>query len=279
MIEHGSISLNGLRFSFLAAGPQDGEPVVLLHGFPQFSDVWIQLLHTLADRGFRAVALDQRGYSIHARPEEIESYAVDQLTSDVIAMADAMAWPRFHLIGHDWGGFLAWHLAAQHSARIRSLCVLSTAHIDAFLTAVESDPDQKARSQYLYFFKMPGHVAEEFFLKDDALRLRGVYQGKIPEAMISSNVQRLQEPGALTAALNWYRALDLTNRIGPVRVPTLYIWGDQDLALGRTAAEATAHSVEAPYRFVALEGHSHWLQDEAHDTVAALTMEHLKQTT
>jgi pimeloyl-ACP methyl ester carboxylesterase len=275
MTENDSIALNGFQFTLLSAGPKDGEPVILLHGFPQFADVWTPLLTTLGRIGFRAVALDQRGYSAGARPVETEFYGASELTSDVIALADALAWSSFHLIGHDWGGFIAWQLAAQNSDRVRSLSILSTAHIDAFLNAVASDPDQKARSQYIQLFKMPGQVAEAMFLKDDGARLREVFKGKVPEKQVSRNVLRLLEPGALTAALNWYRALDLDARIGPVSLPTLYIWGDQDMALGRAAAEATGRYVNGQYHFEVLPGYSHWLQDEAPEAIKDLIVRHI----
>jgi pimeloyl-ACP methyl ester carboxylesterase len=275
MMEDGTVLLNGLEFTYLAAGPEDGVPVILLHGFPQFGDVWVSLLDALGTHGFRAVALDQRGYSCKARPTEVEAYAVSELTSDVLAFADHLAWPKFHLIGHDWGGFVAWVLAAKQPDRVQSVAVLSTAHVDAFLEAVACDPDQKARSQYIQWFKMPGNVAEEMFLKDDGVRLRGVFQGKVPEEQVSRNVQRLLYPGALTAALNWYRALDLDARVGPVNVPTLYIWGDEDMALGRAAVDATKQYVNGPYRLEILSGHSHWLQDDASERVSSLIVSHL----
>ena len=276
MIEHGTVLLNDLEFTYLASGPEDGEPVILLHGFPQFADVWSSLLDDLGIYGFRSVAPDQRGYSCRARPTDVGAYAVSELASDVLALADHLAWPKFHLIGHDWGGFLAWALAAKHPDRVQSLTVLSTAHVDAFLEAVASDPDQKARSQYIQLFKMPGHVAEAMFLKDDGARLRGVFQGKIPEEQVSRNVQRLQDPGALTAALNWYRALDLDARIGSVTVPTLYIWGDEDMALGRASVDATKKYVNGAYQLAVLSGHSHWLQDEASERVSNQIVAHLR---
>jgi pimeloyl-ACP methyl ester carboxylesterase len=197
------------------------------------------------------------------------------LKSDVLALVDHFAWPQFHLIGHDWGGFLAWALAAMHPDRVQSLTVLSTPHVDAFLDAVACDPDQKTRSQYIQWFKAPGNVAEAVFLKDDGSRLRGVFQGKIPEEQVSRNLKRLLEPGALTATLNWYRALDLDARIGQVRVPTLYLWGDEDMALGSAAAEATERYVNGPYRFEVLPGYSHWLQDEVPELVSNLIVDHL----
>jgi pimeloyl-ACP methyl ester carboxylesterase len=107
---------------------------------------------------------------------------------------------------HDWGGFLAWALPAKHPDRVQTLTVLSTSHVDAFLEAVASDPDQKARSQYIQFFKMPGQAADAVFLKDDGARPSGIFQGKVPEDKVAQSVARLLEPGALTAAINWYRA-------------------------------------------------------------------------
>jgi pimeloyl-ACP methyl ester carboxylesterase len=275
MIERGTVPLNGLQFNYLAGGPTAGKPVILLHGFPQFADVWTPLLDKLGALGFRAVALEQRGYSPNARPVEVEEYALPKLNADVLALVDHLAWPQFHLIGHDWGGFLAWALAAKHPGRVQSLTVLSTPHVNAFLEAVACDPDQKARSQYIQWFKMPGNVAEAVFLKDDGSRLRGVYQGKVPDEQVSRNLQRLLEPGALTATLNWYRALDLDTRIGHVCVPTLYVWGDEDMALGRAAAEATERYVSGPYRFEALPGYSHWLLDEAREQLSNLIVNHL----
>lgn len=275
MIEQQEIVLNQLAFTYLAAGPQTGTPAILLHGFPQFADVWVRLLHSLGASGFRAVALDQRGYSRGARPPHVAAYAVEQLVSDALALADHFRWPHFHLVGHDWGGFIAWALGAKHPHRVKSLAVLSTPHVDALLKAVASDPDQKNRSQYIQFFKMPGHAAESYFLQDGGERLRAVFQGKVPEAQIVKNVQRLLEPGALAAILNWYRTLDVTLRIGPVDVPSLYIWGDHDGTVGRTAAEATKHFVRGPYRFKELAGQSHWLQDEAPDSVNSLVSNHM----
>ncbi len=275
MIERGTVPLNDLEFNYLAAGPTYGKPVILLHGFPQFADVWIPLLDKLGALGFRAMALEQRGYSPKARPIDVEEYSLSKLNADVLALVDHLGWPRFHLIGHDWGGFLAWALAAKHPDRVQSLTVLSTPHVNAFLEAIARDPDQKARSQYIQWFKTPGNVAESMFLKDGGSRLRAVYQGKIPEEQVTRNLQRLLEPGALTATLNWYRALDLDTRIDRVRVPTLYVWGDKDMALGRAAAQATERYVYGPYRFEALTGYSHWLQDEAWEEVSNLIVNHL----
>lgn len=151
---------------------------------------------------------------------------------------------------------MAWEFAAKHADRLQSLSTLSTPHPDAFFNAIESDEDQKQRSRYIGVFRTPGGVAESLFQSDDYQRLRGVYQGKLSESAISENIRRLAEPGALTSVLNWYRALNLEVRIGKISVPTLYIWGSQDLAVGEIAAMETPRYVSGPYTFERLEGKS-----------------------
>ena len=160
VIQQAIVDFNGLRFNALSAGPSKGDAVVLLHGFPQFADVWSRLMHALASAGLRALAFDQRGYSPLARPSAVEDYDLVHLTSDVLAFADQSGASKFHLVGHDWGGFLAWKLAAEHPERIGSLSVLSTPHVDAFLEAVRSDTEQQEKSRYIQFFQMPGGIAE-----------------------------------------------------------------------------------------------------------------------
>ncbi len=268
---------NGYAFDSLSAGSEGGELVLFLHGFPQFADAWLEIMQPVSKAGFHAVAVDQRGYSPGARPPAIADYAVDLLTSDALAFADACGAKRFHLVAHDWGGFLAWQIAAQHPDRLLTLTVLSTPHVDAFLQAMETDEEQKEKSNYIPFFRMPGGMVESYLLADNAQRLRSVYQGKLSAASVESNVRRLSEEGALTAALNWYRALDLSLRIGPIAVPTLYVWGDKDLALGEKAAMETAKYVTGPYHFERLNGASHWLQQEASDRIVPLLLAHLTE--
>lgn len=277
--EQFTLRVNGLGFEALAAGPTNGELVLLLHGFPQFADAWTGLMKHLAESGFRAVAVSQRGYSAGARPAEAEAYALDRLVADVLGFADALGKKRFHLVGHDWGGAVAWLVAAHFPARLRSLTVLSTPHLQAFAEALAQDADQKRKSLYMVLFRAPGHVAEKVFLAFDAKMLRSVYQGKVPPAQVERNVERLREDGALTAALNWYRANDLQGGLGAIRVPTLYVWGNNDTALGETAALATERYVEGTYRFVRLEGASHWLLEHVPEQVQSNVLEHLQANT
>jgi pimeloyl-ACP methyl ester carboxylesterase len=179
-------------------------------------------------------------------------------------------------VGHDWGGFLAWKLAAEHPDRIGSVCVLSTPHVDAFLEAARTDVEQQEKSRYIQFFKMPAGIAETALLSENAQRLRAVYQGKVPIEKVEENVRRLSQPGALTATLNWYRALDLDTRVGDIVIPTLFMWGDRDLACGEHAARETGRYIKASYHFEPLEGYSHWLIEEAPERIAELVLNHLK---
>ncbi len=274
---HLEFDVNGLRFPAIAAGPEDGEVVLCLHGFPQFADSWDAVLRACAEAGFRAVAFDQRGYSTHARPSSTKDYAVPNLLSDVLSIANQLGAKRFHLVGHDWGGLLAWMLAAWHPDQVRTVAVLSTPHPDALRHALLHDKDQQHKSRYIPLFKAPFHVAEGMLLADDAKLLRSAYQGIVPAGQVNANVRRFQEPKALTAALNWYRAWDSKKETGPVTVPALFIWGTEDIALGRTAAEATASFAKGPYRFEPLDGLSHWLLDEAPERISQLLLEHLKR--
>lgn len=270
------LDVRGFRFHALTDGPANGELVIFLHGFPQFANAWLNVMHTASRAGFRTLAVDQRGYSPEARPNQVADYTVDELIADIAAFAEAIDRRQFHLVGHDWGGLLSWEFAARYPEQVLSLCVLSTPHPDAFFSAKETDEDQKQRSKYISLFRQPGGVAEGLFQADDYQRLRGVYQGMLSEAAISENVRRFAEPGALTAALNWYRAMDFEHRTGKISVPTLYVWGSNDLALGETAALATAQYVTGPYRFVRLEGRSHWLLEEVPDQIAQLALQHLR---
>jgi pimeloyl-ACP methyl ester carboxylesterase len=269
------LAVGGLVFDARAAGPADGELVLLLHGFPQTSLVWRQQLEALGDAGYRAVAPDQRGYSPGARPVDVGEYRAERLVGDVLGFAAALGAPTFHLVGHDWGGAVAWQVAGRHPERLRTLTSVSTPHPAAFRRSIEGG-EQRERSGYMLFFRTPD--AEPFFLDNDAAVLRSLYSASaLPEDAAAEYIRVLTEPGALTGALNWYRAADvgLVDGLGPITTPTLYVWSTNDPALGRDAAEATAGHVDGPYRFEVLDGVSHWIPEEAPDTLNALLLEHL----
>ncbi len=269
------LSVGGLRFTGLEAGPRDGELVLLLHGFPQFADSWIPLMRLLAAAGLRVVAMDQRGYTPGARPAGVAAYTIDRLVEDTLGFAEELGAARFHLVGHDWGGLVAWTLAASFPERLLTVSVVSTPHIDAFQEALRSSLDQMNRSKYILLFKLPRGVPEGMLLAGNARALRKAYAGKVSQPQVAANVRRMREGGTLTAALNWYRALPVGLRIGPVTVPTIYIWGDQDQALGEAAALGTARYCTGEYQFYRLTGRSHWLLDEVPEDLALLLLGHI----
>ena len=270
---------DGLVFNAWIEGPAHGPLVLLLHGYPQSRHSWRAQLPALAAAGYRAIAPDQRGYSPGARPDpaDIRNYGYDLLIQDAIDLADACAGPgaRFHLVGHDWGGQVAWGVADRHPQRLASLTVLSRPHPSAFLRALQSDPDQQHRSRHHTAFLDPN--TGPMLLADGARRLRArMAEGDMPADAIEGYLSVLGEPAALEAALAWYRAREgLRTPMGPIQVPTLYVWGDGDQTVGRAAAQGTGEFIKAPYRFAELPGIGHFSSDEAPEAVTRLMLGHL----
>jgi len=271
------IAANGWHFDAFADGDPARDLVLLLHGFPQTADSWRRVWPELSRAGYRAVAPHLRGVSPGARPAERAAYATEPLVSDVLAIADALGAPRFHLVGHDWGGALAWQVAARHPDRLRSLSVVSTPHPLAFRRALD-DPatDQAQRSAYMAIFRTEG-AGEDMWLGRGVDGLREIYAAAgLSSEEAAPCVAAFSDRSVLTAFLNWYRAGDPADPNGaPVRVPTLYVWSTADPALGRDAAEGTRDFVRGEYRFEVLEGIDHWIPEHAPERLAALLLAHL----
>lgn len=277
------VDTGDFTFTVRAIGPEDGRLVLLLHGFPQSSFEWRHQMAALAAAGYRAVAFDQRGYSPGARPLGVENYRLEHLVADVLAVADELGAHRFDLVGHDWGGAVAWLGAAYYQQRIRTLTAVSMPHPASFAAALAvGDPDQVAKSSYIEMLRVEG-VAEEALLAGDGAGLRNALSatGHPDPENLDVYVELLRQPGALTAALNWYRAVSMTEAAArgasgaKIEVPTLYVWGDADPALGRVAAEGSADFVKGPYRFEVLPGVGHWIPEEVPDQLNQMLLEHL----
>ena len=269
-------SIGMLHFAIDIAGPAAGEAVLLLHGFPQNRRMWRHQLSALSAAGFRALAPDQRGYSAGARPAGIEAYATDLLQRDALAMMDAIGAQRFHLVGHDWGGQLAWLIAAANPDRVETLSVLSRPHPAAFALALAEDPEQAKRSEHHRGFRR--REAIEQLRKDNFSSLR---RGLVREGIADPDIylSPLDEAGALEAAINWYRASDIAlSAIPAVSMPTLYVWGTADASVGRRAAESPRQFVQGPYEFVEVEGAGHFIVDQMPDRVAQMLIAHLWRT-
>src|SRR5213083_2977289 len=258
-----------LVFDAITAGTPGAPLVLLLHGFAESMHCWRAQVACLGDMGYRAIAPSQRGYSPGARPDprEFSHYLIDRLMDDVMAIVAAAGYggARFHLAGHDWGGSIAWGIADRHHERLASLTILSRPHPNAFNRALATDGEQAKRSKHHKAFLEPD--AADAVLADDAQWLRD---------RLAANGVPAEAIAAHLAALAWYRARGaIRGPLGPIRVPTLYIWGDADDTVGRTAAEGTRDFIAAPYRFEMLAGVGHFPADQAPDRVSELLLEHV----
>ena len=265
------------------AGPAGAPLVLLLHGFPQSRHSWRDQVDALGAAGFRAVAPDQRGYSPGVRPDptNLAAYAIDRLVADVILLADACGGTgaSFHLVGHDWGGQVAWFVAGRHPDRVKTLAILSRPHPRAFRRAFKEDADgQQHRSRHHKAFHDPSTSARLLENGGEPLRTR-LASANVPPRAIDDYLSVLGTPAALEAALAWYRAAGAlaTMEIGDVTVPTLYLWGDRDASVGRAAAEWTADHVTGPYRFEVVPGAGHFLTDEVSDLVTRHLVDHVRR--
>ena len=254
---------NSLTYSGYCAGDKSRELVLLLHGFPQSAYEWRRQIDLLAAQGYYAVAPDGRGTATHIRPAKLSEYTMDKLLGDVIAIADHCNADTFHLAGHDWGGAIAWQFAANFPHRLKTLSVLSTPHPHAFRNALgDNKCDQAQRSDYMEWFR--GDTIEDELLADNASPLREFFtMAGINEEDIPIYFKVFRERSALTGALNWYRAADPADArpLAPITVPTLYVYGTEDPALGIEAARASADFCRGYYKYVELEGAGHWLPE------------------
>lgn len=239
--------------------------------------MWQSIIPRLTAQGYRCLAPSQRGYSPGARPPRRRDYRVDELAQDVRALIDASGAERVHLVGHDWGATVVWRVAQQFPDRLLTATPLSVPHPAAFLKAMGTSR-QLLASWYIFFFQLPR--IPEWYLKHG----RGTFtlsafvesRAQHARALAESEVAALAEPGALTAALNWYRAVplgDARDTGKKVTVPTMFIWSDGDIALREKGARLTGDYVLGDYRFEVLKGVSHWILDEQPDTTADLLLD------
>lgn len=276
------VRVGELVFRTRVAGDGD-RLVLLLHGFPQMSWMWRHVIPALVSDGYRVAAPDQRGYSPGARPDEVEAYGFEALTDDAAGLAAALGHERFDVVGHDWGGAVAWGTAARFPDQVRSVTSVSTPHPTALVEAMGAPSgDQANKSAYMGLFGAEKGQAEAALLGGGADGLRDIYRkwglGTGDDDDVEAYVAELSDEPRLSAALNWYRRGFEWATVGPVDVPALYVWGTEDVALGREAAELTEKYVRGPYRFVVLDGVDHWIAEHAGDRLLAELQAHLAAT-
>ena len=262
----------GLTFDVRDDGPRDGEPVVLLHGFPQTGAIWGALAARLNTAGYRTLAPDQHGYSPGARPRGVRPYALPELLADALALVDAATDGRAHLVAHDWGAGVAWALAARHPDRVATLTSLSSPPPQALLRGLLR-PRQALAAWYIAVIAIPGLVERVHARRPDVL-VRLLERSGQTRTAAERDVA--VDRATLTAMLNWYRAMPFGGRDpGLVGAPVLYVWGSADNALLRATAESTARWVPGPLTYVELPGANHWLPEQNVDEVAPLLLRHL----
>ncbi len=260
-----------VRLHVVEAGPTDGPPVLLLHGFPEFWFGWRHQIGALAAAGYRVVVPDGRGYNTSDKPAGIAAYRIDRLAADVVGLADALGLDRFHLVGHDWGGVVAWATGALHPARVDRLAVLNAPHPDTWGAYARRHPSQALRSLYVGLFQLP--ILPEALLSAGRYRalrrslLESSRPGTFSAADLDRYVEAWSQPGALTAMIGWYRALRHrpSQPLPPILAETLVLWGVEDRFLETAlAAEAANRCRSARVQLVEA---THWLQAEEPEAV------------
>jgi pimeloyl-ACP methyl ester carboxylesterase len=267
------IEARGLTFDVAIGGPEDGRPVLLLHGFPQDHREFELILPDLHAAGLRTFAYDQRGYAPGARPADVSAYAITEPAADAVAILDALGLETVDLIGHDWGAAVSWLVAALHPGRVRTLTAISVPHPGALSEALRTDESQRARFGYQAVLAAPD--GEDAVRADDFALLRRILAPIADRA--GMYVDAMRDPGRLTGGINWYRAM-IAGRSGavpPVTVPTTFVWSDEDAAIGETAARLCADRVPGDYRLVALTGVSHWIPEEAPKALAEAALDRI----
>ena len=262
-----------LVFDVRDYGPADGPVVILLHGFPRLNTVWDAVVPRLAAKGYRCLAPNQRGYSAGAVPRRRRDYRMPELVKDVDALIEASGSDRVHLVGHDWGGLVAWSFAARYPGRLTTLSSLSSPHPAALLQSIMTS--RQGLAWQVYLFQLPA-VPERLFAGSsrNADRVSKILQrGGQSTAAADRDAEVISEPTTFHAALNWYRGAPFSGRVGKVTVPTMYVWSDGDKYLLSKAAHKSGRYVSGEYRFEILGGVSHWMPEEQPDAVADLLLD------
>ncbi|RNI21898.1 alpha/beta fold hydrolase [Rufibacter latericius] len=280
-IKHKYYQTNGIQLHVAEAGPQEGKTILFLHGFPEFWYGWKNQLKFFSEKGWHALAPDQRGYNLSSKPEGVQSYTIDELTKDIVELIPQLTTEKMVLVGHDWGGGVAWNLALHHPQLFEKLVILNMPHPQVAHEHLTKNPKQMLRSWYAGFFQIPWipeAVNSSFDFKVLESTLKGSAQ---PDTFTKQDIEAYKEawkqPGAMQAMINWYRAYK-DNKIEAdhqVDVPTLMLWGKQDQFLGTEMALPSIEQCTNGQLFF-LENATHWVHHEQPDKVNAWMENFLK---
>ena len=273
-LEHSTIETNGIRLHIVQAGPKSGVPVVLLHGFPEFHYGWRKQIPALVEAGCRVIVPDQRGYNLSDKPKGVNNYSVDILVEDIIGLIDALGYEKVNLVGHDWGGIVAWALAIKYPERLHKLSIMNVPHPAVMKRFLQRDLEQMRRSWYAAFFQLPW--IPEFILSTNrwqrfAHSLQNTSKaGSFTDEDLIKYKEAWSQPDAMTSMLNWYRSAVRSSRSSSgdvrIKIPTLMFWGMKDFALTHRMARPSMDYVDEGNLILVPEA-THWVQHDAADEV------------
>lgn len=270
-LEHAILSVNGIKLHVVFAGPPNGKPVLLLHGFPEFWRGWIKQIAPLADVGWRVIVPDQRGYNLSEAPKSVSAYSMEHLMGDVVGLLDHLAIERVSLVGHDWGAAVAWSTALRHPERIKKLAILNVPHPAVMARFLSRSPRQMLKSWYIAFFQIPRLADWLLAWRDFAGALAMLKSSGKPTTFSPQDLEEYcrayQNSGGLTGMINWYRALARYRPSQPaeirLKMPVLILWGEKDIALSKAMAQASLELCDQG-KLIYFPQATHWVQhDEA----------------
>jgi len=273
-LRHRTIATNGIRLHAVEAGPEGGPLVILLHGFPEFWYSWRHQIEPLAAAGFRVLAPDQRGYNLSDKPKPVSAYNLDTLARDIVGVIDDAGAAKAHVVGHDWGGAVAWWLGIRYPERLERLALLNIPHPVVMRRALRKNPTQRKKSWYIFFFQLPVLPERTFRAGGFARGIKALQGTSRPGTFTGADLDLYREawsrPGAVRSMIHWYRAALRAQPKLPsslrVPVPTLLLWGTQDRFLGREMARPSIDLCDDG-RLEFVEEASHWIQHEEPERV------------
>ena len=279
-----AVDTNGISLHTRQAGPEDGPLVVLLHGFPEFWYGWHRQIKPLADAGYRVIVPDQRGYNRSDKPDGVDSYRIETLAADVVGLLDAADRETAAVAGHDWGAAVAWWLALSYPERIESLTAVNVPHPTVMETTLRNSLSQLRKSWYMFAFQLPALPEAISTANNCRVLRRGLTNSSRPGTFSATDLERYraawQQPDALTAMINWYRAMGRYRPQPPrqqVSVPTLVMWGRQDEFLASTMADESLDYCDDA-ELVSFPSATHWVLHEEPEETADALLAHLDTT-
>jgi pimeloyl-ACP methyl ester carboxylesterase len=282
-LEHKMVSTNGVNLHTVFAGPQDGRPVILLHGFPEFWRGWLKQIDPLANAGYKVIVPDQRGYNLSDKPKGVSAYNIDTLAWDIIGIIDTIVQEKAFIVGHDWGAAVAWHLATYYPERVAKMVILNVPHPVIMIQTLKKSFAQLRKSWYIFFFQIPW-LPECLLSRNNAqVACQLLRRSSKPDTFSAEDLEFYRQawarPGALTAMINWYRnairggfstRIQTPFEFSRIIPPTLMLWGKRDMALGHEMAQPSIDLCDEG-KLIYFEDATHWLQhDEAEKVVEHL---------